>query len=106
MVRQYDPDRRPPQAKQYAAARPEFKAKSAFGLVNVPLLILDEPGSLEVVGGTLLADALFSAQGKPNSSAGDFIGTLSPASPGGWWHDLGRRRDERLDLRPSGLWVT
>ena len=65
------------------------KAKSAFGLVNVPLLILDEPGSLEVVGGTLLADALFSAQGKPNSSLRIIcIGTLSPASPGGWWHDL------------------
>ena len=65
------------------------KAKSAFGLVNVPLLILDEPGSLEVVGGTLLADAIFSAQGKPNSSLRIIcIGTLSPASPGGWWHDL------------------
>ena len=65
------------------------KAKSAFGLVNVPLLVLDEPGSLEVVGGTLLADAIFSAQGKPNSSLRIIcIGTLSPASPGGWWHDL------------------
>ena len=65
------------------------KAKSAFGLVNVPLLILDEPGSLEVVGGTLLADAIFSAQGKPNSHLRVIlIGTLSPASPGGWWHDL------------------
>ena len=53
------------------------KAKSAFGLVNVPLLILDEPGSLEVVGGTLLADAIFSAQGKPNSqSAGDSASEL------------------------------
>ena len=64
------------------------KAKSAFGLVNVPLLILDEPGALETVGGTLLSDAIFSAQGKPNSSMRVIlIGTLAPASSG-WWHDL------------------
>ena len=65
------------------------RAKSAFGIVGCPLLILDEPGSLEVVGGTLLADAIFSAQGKPNSSLRIIcIGTLSPASAGGWWHEL------------------
>ena len=65
------------------------KAKSAFGIVGCPLLILDEPGSLEVVGGTLLADAIFSAQGKPGSHLRVvLIGTLSPASSGGWWHDL------------------
>ena len=65
------------------------KAKSAFGIVGCPLLILDEPGSLEVVGGTLLADAIFSAQGKPGSHLRVIcIGTLSPASSGGWWHDL------------------
>ena len=64
------------------------KAKSAFGLVNVPNLIVDEPGSLEVVGGQLLADAIFSAQGKPNSSMRVIlIGTLAP-STSGWWHDL------------------
>ena len=29
------------------------KAKSAFGIVGCPLLIFDEPGALETVGGTL-----------------------------------------------------
>ena len=65
------------------------KGRSAFGIVGCPLLVFDEPGSLEVVGGTLLADAIFSAQGKPGSHLRVIlIGTLSPASSGGWWHDL------------------
>ena len=41
------------------------RAKSAFGIVGCPLLILDEPGSLEVVGGTLLADAIFQRKANP-----------------------------------------
>ena len=64
------------------------KGKSAFGIVNSPLLVFDEPGSLEVVGGQLLADAVITSQGKPNSNLKViFIGTLSPAVSG-WWHDL------------------
>ena len=64
------------------------KGKSAFGIVGCPLLIFDEPGSLEVVGGTLLADAIFSAQGKPGSNLRVIlIGTLAP-STSGWWADL------------------
>ena len=64
------------------------KAKSAFGIVGCPLLVFDEPGALEVVGGQLLADAVFSALGKPNSSMRVIlIGTLAPAVSG-WWHDL------------------
>ena len=65
------------------------KAKSAFGLVGSPLLIFDEPGALEIVGGQLLADAVQTAQGKPGSSLRVvFIGTLAPSTAGGWWHDL------------------
>ena len=65
------------------------KAKSAFGLVGVPLLIFDEPGALETVGGTLLSDAIFSAQGKPNSSMRVIlIGTVAPSSSGGWWAEM------------------
>ena len=64
------------------------KAKSAFGIVGCPLLVFDEPGALETVGGTLLSDAVFSSQGKPNSTLRVIlIGTLAPAV-GGWWHDL------------------
>ena len=43
-------------------------AKSAFGLVNVPMAVIDEPGALEIVGGQMMADALFTAQGKVGSA--------------------------------------
>ena len=64
------------------------KAKTAFGVVGVPLMVCDEPGSWEVVGGQLMHDAIETAQGKPGSSLRVvYIGTLAPAT-GGWWHDL------------------
>ena len=66
-------------------------AKGAFGLVNVPLLVLDEPGALEIVGGQLMADAIFSGQGKVGSKLKVvLIGTLGPlaTSAGHWWFDL------------------
>ena len=63
-------------------------AKSAFGIVGTRLAVLDEPGSFEVIGGQLLADAVLTAQGKPGSPLRIiFIGTLAPALSG-WWHDL------------------
>ena len=62
--------------------------KTAMGIVNCPLLVADEPGSWETVGGTLMFDAIVTALGKPNSPMRTvFIGTLAP-SMGGWWHDL------------------
>ena len=66
-------------------------AKTSFGLVKVPLVVLDEPGALEVVGGSMLSDALFTAQGKPGSKLKlVLIGTLAPMAtePGHWWYDL------------------
>ena len=63
-------------------------ARAAFGIVGCPLLLADEPGAWETTGGELMADALFTAMGKPNSKMRViFIGTLAP-SAGGWWHDL------------------
>ena len=63
-------------------------AKSAFGIVGTRLAVLDEPGSFEVIGGQLLADAVLTALGKPGSPMRIiFIGTLAPALSG-WWHDL------------------
>ena len=65
--------------------------KTSFGLVGVPLLCLDEPGALDIVGGGMLADSLFSAQGKPGSKLKVvMIGTLAPlaTSQGHWWYDL------------------
>ena len=64
------------------------KAKTAMGLVNVPLVVADEPGAWEVNNGQLMADAILTAQGKPDSTMrAIFIGTLAPAKSG-WWHDL------------------
>ena len=65
-------------------------AKTAFGIVGTPLIVADEPGSWEVVGGGLMHDAIQTAQGKPESSLRViYIGTLAPlASPGHWWYDL------------------
>ena len=63
-------------------------AKSAFGIVGCPLLLADEPGAWETIGGQLMADAIFTAQGKPGSALRViFLGTLAPAKSG-WWHDL------------------
>ena len=63
-------------------------AKTAFGIVGTPLLVADEPGAWEVVGGQLMNDAIQTAQGKPESTLRViYIGTLAPAQ-GGWWHDL------------------
>ena len=63
-------------------------AKTAMGIVGCPLLVADEPGSWQVVGGELMHDAIQTAQGKPGSRLKVvYIGTLAPA-PSGWWHDL------------------
>ena len=65
-------------------------AKTAFGIVGTPLLVADEPGAWEVVGGQLMHDAIQTAMGKPDSSLRVvYIGTLAPlGSPGHWWFDL------------------
>ena len=63
-------------------------AKTAMGLVGVPLVVADEPGCYEVTGGELMYDAIQTAQGKPGSPMrAIYIGTLSPAHDG-WWHQL------------------
>ena len=62
--------------------------RTAFGIVGTPLLVADEPGSWEIIGGGLLHDAVITALGKPGSPLRCiFIGTLAPATSG-WWHDL------------------
>ena len=63
-------------------------AKTAFGIVGVPFMACDEPGSWETRGGELMFDAISTAMGKPDSRLrACFIGTLAPARAG-WWHDL------------------
>ena len=62
--------------------------KTAMGLVGIPLVICDEPGSWEVTGGELMHDALTTSLGKPGSPMKViYIGTISPSSTG-WWPDL------------------
>ena len=66
-------------------------AKTAFGIVGVPLIVCDEPGSWEIVGGSLMYDAIQTAMGKPLSSLRViYIGTLAPlaSGPGHWWYDM------------------
>ena len=56
-------------------------AKTAFGIVGCPLLVADEPGRWEVVGGQLLFDALATSAGKPGSPMRTvYIGTLDAPS--------------------------
>ena len=63
-------------------------ARGAFGLVGVPLVVCDEPGSWETTRGELMHDAIQTAQGKPDSPLRViYCGTLAPAA-GGWWHEL------------------
>ena len=66
-------------------------AKTSFGLVNVPIVVIDEPGALEIVGGQMLSDSLFTAQGKVGSRLKLILaGTLAPMATGAghWWWDL------------------
>ena len=63
-------------------------AKTAQGIVGVPLIILDEPGAWEVGGGTAMFDAVMTAKGKPDSDLRAlFVGTIAP-SRAGWWAEL------------------
>lgn len=63
--------------------------KTSLGLVHVPLVVLDEPAALHIVGGAALWDSIVTAQGKAGSRLKVIaIGTLAPAASGSWWHDL------------------
>ena len=62
--------------------------KTAMGITGTPVLVADEPGAWETVGGQLMSDAIETALGKPGSKMrAIYIGTLAPSN-GGWWHDL------------------
>ena len=53
-------------------------AKTAFGIVGCPLLVADEPGSWNTLGGTLMHDAIATSAGKPGSPMRTvYIGTLA-----------------------------
>ena len=65
--------------------------KTAFGLVNVRMVVLDEPGAFDILKGQMMADALFTALGKVGSPLKlVMIGTLAPmaTNAGHWWYDL------------------
>ena len=63
--------------------------RSAMGLVNVGLLIADEPSSWKVNDGELLYRAITTAQAKPNSLLRVLmIGTLAPSEPNSWYPRL------------------
>ena len=63
-------------------------AKTSFGLVGCPYAVLDECGSFEKLGGSLLWDAVLTSLGKPGSPMkAILLSTLAPATSG-WWHEL------------------
>ena len=63
--------------------------KTSLGLVGEPLAILDEPGSLNTVGGEALWSAVVTAMGKVGSPLkAVVIGTLAPSAMGSWWPSL------------------
>ena len=67
------------------------KGKTAMGIVGCPLLVADEPGSWETIGGELLHTAIQGAQGKPGSPMKVlYTGTVAP-SRSGWFADLVER---------------
>ena len=62
--------------------------KTAFGLVNTPWEICDEPGSWEVTGGHLLFNAIETSKGNSGYPLRSiYISTISP-SMDGWWSEL------------------
>lgn len=65
-------------------------SKTAFGIVGVPLIIADEPGTWQATGGAEMHDAIQTALGKPESPMRViYLGTLAPQGlPGHWWYDL------------------
>ena len=66
------------------------RARGAFGLVGARIALADEPGAWDTVGGELMADALDTALGKPESDLTVvYIGTLAPAMTG-WWASMVR----------------
>ena len=63
-------------------------AKTTFGLVGCPYAVIDEAGSFEVRGGSLLWDAVVTSLGKPGSPMKVLaVSTLAPSTEG-WWVDL------------------
>ena len=62
--------------------------KTAMGIVNCPVLVADEPGAWETVGGQLMSDAIETALGKPGSKMrAIYIGTLVLRQP---WNQKGK----------------
>ena len=63
-------------------------ARTSFGLVGCPFAVLDECGSYEKVGGSLLWDSILTSLGKPGSPMkAILLSTLAPSTDG-WWFDL------------------
>ena len=63
-------------------------ARYAQGIVRAHIILCDEPGAWETLGGAAMNTAIQTALGKPESELRViYVGTLAPATAG-WWHDL------------------
>ncbi len=63
--------------------------KRSLGMVRVPLVVADEPGSWPLTEGKLMHDLIRGSLVKEGGvERAIFIGTLAPAPEDGWWHKL------------------
>ena len=80
-----------PQADEHDASGIQQRRQGLIRDRGTPVLVLDEPGALENVGGELLSDSILTAMGKPGSRLRVvMIGTLAPMATraGHWWYDI------------------
>ena len=71
--------------------------RTSMGLVDVPVAIVDEPGSMDLSMGQDLWDAIATARGKVGSPLRVvLLGTLAPlaTAPGHWWYDVANAKTE------------
>ena len=75
-------------ATRTAAIALSSRGHTAMGLINCPLVVLDEPGAMDPAPGELLRDAIETAKAKPGSPLTSiYIGTIAPARSF-WWREL------------------
>ena len=62
-------------------------AKKAMGIVGARLVVADEPGAWDLLGGQNMYDAIQTSQGK-NPMTVCYLGTIAPDPAGNWWTNL------------------
>ncbi|MDE0479225.1 MAG: hypothetical protein OXI13_06320 [Gammaproteobacteria bacterium] len=75
-------------ASKTAAFNLSSRGHTAMGLVDCPLVVIDEPGAMDPAPGELLKDAIETAKAKPLSPlVSVYIGTIAPLRSY-WWREM------------------